>query len=183
MCLHVFLIALLEFSSGLVSYPVYYDKPALIAVLQKGGGEVAGKGLVSGLLTEAGGQVSFEPVASGRQEAMSDKLGLPAGGEIYSPLDGLSKRPRLLRDPDFSQLEFVGFPTAGRAGLKLWIGTSGLVEKVEIDPSGFPDAVLRCIETAFKAARYAPAELNGVPVGVALRVEVSFDAQMLVPGE
>jgi hypothetical protein len=57
------------------------------------------------------------------------------------------------------------------------------VEKVAIDPSDFPLEVLRSVEMAFKAARYSPAELNGVPIGVVLRIEVNFDAQMLVPGE
>lgn len=164
----------------------------MIAVLQVGLGKVAeqdvlpgvgGEEAASGMFGPEGKPVSFEPVASGQPEAAPDKLGLPAGGQIYSPLDGLSKRPRLLRDPDFSQLEFVGLPTAGRLGLRLWIGTSGQVEKVAVDPSDLPEDVLRSVETGFKAARYSPAELNGVPIGVVLRVEVNFDAQVLVPGE
>lgn len=186
LCLHILLILLLEFSSGRVSYPVYYDRPALIAVLQVGGDKLAEQDGLAGV-AEVGGasgkQVSREPVTGARLAPASDKQGLPAGGQIYSPLDGLSKRPRLLRDPDFSQLEFVGLPASGRLGLKLWVGTSGLVEKVAIDPSEFPVEVLRSVEMAFKAALYSPAELNGVPIGVVLRIEVNFDAQMLVPGE
>ncbi|WP_374340409.1 hypothetical protein [Azonexus sp.] len=186
LCLHILLISLLEFSSGRVSYPVYYDRSALIAVLQVGLAKVAEQDGLTGEGEDgaaSGKEVSRDPVAAARLGAASDKLGLPAGGQIYSPLDGLSKRPRLLRDPDFSQLEFVGLPASGRLGLKLWIGTSGLVEKVAIDPSDFPLEVLRSVEMAFKAARYSPAELNGVPIGVVLRIEVNFDAQMLVPGE
>ena len=99
-------------------------------------------------------------------------LGLANNG--YYSTDVLTRRPVALSDVFLEKVEIDSGETADRPVLFLWIGVTGLVEKVSVDQSDYDVALVQPILDAFRALRFAPGEINGQAVPVVMKIEVFY---------
>lgn len=91
----------------------------------------------------------------------------------YYPTEELERRPQPLVhiEPRFPQLASA---PSGRVLLRLYIGESGLVERVEVESTDAHADFLAAAREAFAAARFLPGMKDGKAVKSALRLEVRF---------
>lgn len=128
----------------------------------------------------AAGRDAPEPYVPERREV----AGPPSMDATYYPIEKLTKRPRLLRDPDLDRKDVRAIHASGKLRLQLWVSPSGSVVRVVPDANGLPEELVRLVVRAFEGVVYTPGELMGVPVGALIRVEVDFDDRaLLAPNE
>lgn len=65
---------------------------------------------------------------------------------------------------------------AGKVNLRVLVGASGAVDRVEVASSSLPPAYDAAAVAAFSRVSFRPGELDGVAVGCELRFEVAFEA-------
>jgi Gram-negative bacterial TonB protein C-terminal len=126
--------------------------------------------------------VAAEPRLAPERTGGIAPLPIPFAETVYYTTDQLTKRPELLSDSpklDVPEIELVF--TAGTVILKLWINELGVVNSVDIEESSVPAAIAETAAAAFGKLLFAPGELNGRPVGVLMRIEVTYDDGVLLP--
>ncbi|QPF72549.1 hypothetical protein G8A07_06120 [Roseateles sp. DAIF2] len=112
------------------------------------------------------------------EERVSTHVGEPA----YVPRSLLSAAPVAQR-PVLLQWPSDG-PARGsyRGVLKLFIDERGRVQRVEPDDEELPVSLVNVARQAFLAASFKPGEVQGRAVRSWIRIEVSFDAELLPLG-
>ena len=63
-----------------------------------------------------------------------------------------------------------------KATLKIYIDEHGAVQQVDVDEHSIPESLANAAIAAFKAARFAPGEVNGAPVKSTLSIEIVFNS-------
>lgn len=63
-----------------------------------------------------------------------------------------------------------------KATLKLYIDEHGSVQQVDVEEISIPEPLANAAISAFKAARFAPGEVNGAPVKSTLSIEIVFNS-------
>lgn len=91
----------------------------------------------------------------------------------YYPSEELERRPQPLVhiEPRFPQLAAA---PSGRVLLRLYIGETGLVERVEVESADAHADFVAAAREAFAAARFLPGMKGGAAVRSAMRLEVRF---------
>lgn len=84
----------------------------------------------------------------------------------------LTRRARVLEDIEPSPDELEGRPGSGKIVLVLFISETGKVDRVELESSRLEEPFPSSLSRQFLAARFAPAERDGIPVKSRMRVEV-----------
>lgn len=84
----------------------------------------------------------------------------------------LTRRARVLEDIEPSPDELEGMPGSGKVILMLFISETGKVDRVEVELSRLEEPFPSSLSRQFLAARFAPAERDGIPVKSRMRVEV-----------
>ena len=98
----------------------------------------------------------------------------PLPAQDYFTIEQLTKRPAPASEA------FVDVPARaaryvrGNVVLKLWINEFGGVEEAAVEATTLPDYIARNAAEQLRKVPFTPGEINGRPVGVLLRVEVSF---------
>lgn len=87
----------------------------------------------------------------------------------------------LATKPSVSGEVLIPFPPEApegvfKATLTLYIDQHGTVQQVEVVENSIPEPLANAAITAFRAAKFAPGELNGVPVKSTLSIEIVFDS-------
>jgi TonB family protein len=118
------------------------------------------------------------PAVEGQLQAQTgaegaDLLPLPALG--YYTTDQLTKRPQPVSAIELDSTETSPIVVSGKIVLRIWINEFGSVADVELEASDLPEVFSRTAIAAFKSLRFAPGELNGLPVGTVMRIEVNYD--------
>ena len=96
---------------------------------------------------------------------------------------GYIPRPRLSVPPVLQQAVALVWPDDGlwtghfSETLTLYIDEQGLVQRVDAEGQGMPDALRDLARQAFLGASFAPGQLNGQQVKSKIRIQVSFDAE------
>jgi len=101
---------------------------------------------------------------------------LPIPAPAYYTSDQLTRRPKPLAAPKLEvPPQLAASFDAGKIILKLWINELGTVTSTEVEKSEVPDAVSALAAAAFAKLRFVPGEIDGRPVGVMMRIEVTYD--------
>lgn len=97
---------------------------------------------------------------------------------IYLDAATVTRRATILEDIEASPDEIGGRTGSGRIVLAVYIGENGAVDRVEVESSPLGEPFLSVVSRQFLSARFAPAELDGVPVKSRMRVEVFIRPMM-----
>lgn len=98
-------------------------------------------------------------------------LGIPVSR--YYGAKEVSRRAQAVDDVISSEsAEVERLPGSGRLVLILWIGATGVVEKVDLDQSSVDEPMASAIAAQFRATRFRPAEIDGAAVKSRMKVEV-----------
>ncbi len=101
---------------------------------------------------------------------------LPIPAPAYYTSDQLTRRPKPLAAPKLEvPPQLAPSFDSGKVILKLWINELGAVTSTEVELSEVPEAVSALAAAAFAKLRFVPGEINGRPVGVMMRIEVTYD--------
>ena len=161
--------------------------PSLPGVQKPGSARILNVRLVEEKTAElsSAAQPPVQPATSEQPPPASDRsLGsglLPIPAPTYYTTDQLSKRPQPMSEPNFDASGTGMDFGAGKVVLNLWISELGRVVSVQADKGGVPEAVAASAAAAFGKLRYVPGEINGRPVGVMMKIEVSFDSSQAPP--
>lgn len=90
----------------------------------------------------------------------------------YYPPEELTRRASIVRDLDPQLGGLADVPGVGKAILRLWINEAGGVDRVETESSTLQEVFAQAVSEGFLAARFQPAEREGVPVKSLMRIEV-----------
>ncbi len=109
-------------------------------------------------------------------------VGQPAWSPVpddgwYFPRSELSVTPRLLAEPSigFPPPRGDELPLSGRVVLRVLVGATGEVDRVELLSSRLPPEYVAAAIAGFAAASFRPGEIAGVPVTSEARFAVVFD--------
>lgn len=98
-------------------------------------------------------------------------LGIPVSR--YYGAKEVSRRAQVVDDVTSSlPTEVERLPGSGRLVLILWIGATGVVEKVDLDQSSVDEPMKSAIAAQFRATRFRPAEIDGAAVKSRMKIEV-----------
>jgi len=124
------------------------------------------------------GQDEGHPASSHLQtESASSANVEPATGVPvlhYYPPQELSQRARILRDIDPFLGELKDIPGTGKAVIALWINEQGGVDRAEMETSGLNRSFEKAVLEQFQAARFQPAEREGISVKSLMRIKVEI---------
>jgi len=127
-------------------------------------------------------------------EAPAATASLPASAPVIAAIGG---EPRGGRDMDYVPRALltvtpkpvapinVPFPSSVpgevhlRAELSLFIDEQGVVQRVRVDGPPLPPVLDDAARTTFLQARFTPGEVNGHAVRSLIRIEVSFDSDVV----
>lgn len=107
---------------------------------------------------------------------------MEAGDLVYVP------RPLLTAAPTPLSPVLLTWPANGpaqgsyRGVLKLYVDETGRVQRVEPEDDGLPASLAEAARQVFLASRFAPGQIEGHIVRSWIRIEVSFDTEMLPLG-
>jgi TonB family protein len=113
-----------------------------------------------------------EPRPAPERALGADLLPIPA--PAYYTTDQLTTRPQPTSQPTLLTPELGPFVPSGKVVLKVWITELGNVASVEVEKSELPEAVAASAAAAFGKLRFVPGQLNGLPVGSMMRIEVVY---------
>jgi hypothetical protein len=101
---------------------------------------------------------------------------VPEGG-WYFPRSELSVTPRLLDEPSigFPPPQGDELPLSGKVLLRVLVGATGEVDRVELVNSRLPPEYVAAAIAGFAGARFRPGEIEDVPVTSEARFVVDFD--------
>lgn len=142
-------------------------------------------------MDEAQPQSHSETVTAAAIESQGSDVGAPGHGDApvgkaeelppaipgieipryYRP-DELTQRATILRDIDPYLGELENVPGVGKSVLRLWINEQGGVDHVETMSTTLEEAFAKAVAASFMAARFQPAEREGIAVKSQMRVEV-----------
>ena len=107
-------------------------------------------------------------------------LNVPQGSWYFSRAE-LSVPPQLQDEPLLQLPPDHGgaAPAAGKLVLRIFVGASGAVERVEVASSSLPPAFDEAALAAFSRVHFRPGEIEGVAVTSETRFEVVFDGSEL----
>ncbi len=107
-------------------------------------------------------------------------LNVPQGSWYFSRAE-LSVPPQLQDEPLLQLPPDHGgaAPAAGKLLLRIFVGASGAVERVEVASSSLPPAFDEAAVAAFSRVHFRPGEIEGVAVTSETRFEVVFDGSEL----
>ncbi len=137
--------------------------------------------------TDAGGvaDAPAEPVAGTQPHPVLNRdLGvglLPIPAPAYYTADQLTKRPRPTSEPELDTAETRPIIVAGTIILKLWIDERGDVIAVDVETTDLPALFSKTATDAFRNLRFTPGELNGLPVGTMMRIEITYGGGRSLP--
>ncbi len=119
--------------------------------------------------------VNSEP---SRSEAIAGEMG---GGRelVYYTTDKLTRPPEVLEIDDLNTPETRSYKVSGSLVMNLWIDDQGRVAQVSVFDSALPPIFAEVAVRIFKAARFKPGELNGLPVGTLMKIEVGYEDKAL----
>jgi TonB family protein len=102
----------------------------------------------------------------------TDTSGIPVP-RYYEPRE-LTQRATILREIDMFLGELKDEPGSGKAIIRLWINENGTVDQAETESSALSEVFEHAVLAQFAAARFRPAERDGLPVKSLMRVEVEI---------
>lgn len=117
----------------------------------------------------SGAQVAAAPPTA--QEQASAPVEVP-----YLPRGQLTVPPRVLGMVNVPFPDGVTGVVDLRVQFTLFIDEAGVVQRIRVDTPDVHPAFDRALRETFAAARFAPGELDGVPVRSQMRLEVEFSA-------
>lgn len=100
----------------------------------------------------------------------------------YLPRGELTVAPKLLTHADVPFPDEVSGIVDLKVRLTLFIDERGTVQRVRLDTPNVPPPFERAVQETFGAARFAPGELDHVPVRSQVRLEVQFEAPRMASG-
>lgn len=100
----------------------------------------------------------------------------------YLPRGELTVAPKLLTHADVPFPDEVSGIVDLTVRLTLFIDERGAVQRVRLDTPDVPAPFERAVQETFGAARFAPGELDHVPVRSQVRLEVQFEAPRMASG-
>jgi hypothetical protein len=107
----------------------------------------------------------------------SRPLGMPLP-YYYAPRE-VSERAKPIQGIDLQPPELDDFPGTGILILVLYIGKEGSVDYVDIVSSQLDPSIENAVVSQFRHAKFAPAKLDGQPVGSRMKIEVLVKPPMV----
>ncbi|MDR0578813.1 MAG: hypothetical protein LBI87_15105 [Candidatus Accumulibacter sp.] len=134
-------------------------------------------------MSERGSEEVPEREAERAPEQILEQAGAPANpreaanesGETFFPRSRLTVAPVMLTEPALDDASPMPGGWRGRAVLLLFIDREGQVVDVQgnVSPDGDDDTrVLEQLIAAFKAVRFSPAQIGGLPVNSQIQLEI-----------
>lgn len=120
------------------------------------------------------GSATQEAVAPASSPASGQGGLLPIAAPAYFTTDQLSKPPRLLHEADLDAENLRVLATSGKLVLRLWINDRGEVVETSTERSDLPPEFVQSVSAAFRRARFAPGEREGLAVGSIIRIEINY---------
>lgn len=134
-----------------------------------------------GTVASAGpGAASDTPASEAQAQA------LPGVSEVgaepdYLPRSALTQAPQPIDMPELSYPSFEGDRGRYLAQLTLYIDEQGLVQRIDVRPADLPPALAETARRVFRAARFAPGQVDGRPVRSRLSIELTFESESAAP--
>lgn len=94
----------------------------------------------------------------------------------YLPVSELDVPPQIFEAPDLDRLNFGPF-AEGTAMLRLWVGTTGKVDRLEVEKSTLPPEVDRYLVKSQRAFRLGPGRKNLTPVKSTIRFQITLSRE------
>jgi len=99
---------------------------------------------------------------------------LPIPAPTYYTTDQLTKHPQPTGEAELDTPEIRPILASGTIVLKLWISELGDVIAVDVEKTDLPEIFSRTAVAAFRNLRFVAGEINGLPVGTMMRIEVTY---------
>lgn len=105
----------------------------------------------------------------------------PSPNINYYATKELTVRPQALGEPALEVGEISAATASGKIVLALWINEQGEVVNTSVESSDVPEVFLETAVHAFRKLMFSPGELDGLKVGVFMRIEVLYDDNRVPP--
>ena len=105
---------------------------------------------------------SAAPAASVGRLERSERIYIESSTRYFTPAE-LDNRPAVLTVPDL-ELKNIGPMIEGEASLRLFIDERGAVDRMDIEQSTLPDAMLEQLQSQRDRLRFTPGSKNGLDV-------------------
>lgn len=123
-----------------------------------------------------------EQATDSRTQVAGTALNSSVAGGRHDPLDYVPREFLSLAPAPLSAIE-VPFPDSVTGELKidvqlaLFIGESGVVQRVLVESTGLPPELEDAAAAAFRQARFTPGQVDGQAVRSLIKVAVTFESQ------
>lgn len=102
----------------------------------------------------------------------------PEAGVVppYYPLDALTRPPEAIDEYGPEAHDTPEGKAGGRASVRLWVASTGEVDRVELLETNLPEILAQAAVAAFQRMRFRPGEIAGKPVATWADTVVEYEA-------